>query len=36
MHLASPTPDAKGNFCLATVKGVSVLGCVVLVPPMVG
>lgn len=35
MHLASPPPDAKGNFCLAAVKDASVLGCVVLVPPTV-
>lgn len=31
MHLASPPPDAKGNFCSATLKDASVLGCVVLV-----
>lgn len=31
----SPPPDAKGNFCLATVNDASVLGCVALVPPKV-
>lgn len=35
MHLASPPPDAKGNFCSATVKDASVLGCVASVPPTV-
>lgn len=31
LHLASPPPDAKGDFCLMTVKDASVPGYVALV-----